>query len=135
MLKGYLASMGSGLLYKEECFNIVGLCMKIHSILGPGFKEVVYKDALEIELNNNKILHQREKSFSIIYKEAILKHRFSADFVINNSIILEIKAASNIHYEYFRQTLNYLKVSEIKLGILINFGASKLEFQRIIYTN
>ena len=92
-------------------------------------------DALEIELINNKILHQREKSFSIVYKEEMLKHRFRADFVIYNSIILEIKAVSNIHYEYFRQTLNYLKASEIKLGILINFGASKLEFQRIICTN
>ena len=109
--------------------------MKVHSILGPGFKEIIYKDALEVELEREKIAYEREKSFRVLYDDKILNRRFDVDFMVFNSIVLEIKAASIIHYENFRQTLNYLKASEIKLGILINFGASKLEFQRIICTH
>ena len=120
------------LLFKEECFLIVGLCMKIHTKLGKGFKEVVYKDALEIELKKNKIIYQREKSFNILYEDVILPHCFNADFLVYNSIIIEIKAASQIHPANFKQTINYLKASQIKLGILINFGEEKLKFQRIV---
>lgn len=120
------------LLFKEECFTIIGLCMKIHSKLGKGFKEIVYKDALEIELRKEKILYEREKSFNIIYEDLILPHSFNSDFFVYDSIILEIKAASQIHPDNFKQTLNYLKVSQIKLGLLINFGEDRLKFQRII---
>ena len=122
------------LLFKEECFQIVGLSMKVHSKLGRGFKEVVYKDALEIEFINNKISYEREKPFKIEYENVILKHRFDADFFVFNSIILEIKAAYQFHFENFRQTLNYLKASQVKLGILINFGEDKLNFKRVICT-
>ena len=120
------------LLYKEECFVIVGLCMKIHSKLGKGFREIVYKDALEIELKNNGIIYEREKPFTILYDEIILPHHFRADFFVYNSIILEIKAASQVYPDNFRQTINYLKASQIKLGLLINFGEDRLNFQRVI---
>ena len=122
------------LLYKEECFSIVGLCMKIHGKLGKGFKEVVYKDALEIELKNNKILYEREKRFNVSYEDVTLPHYFIADFLVYESIILEIKAASHVHPDNFKQTLNYLKSSQIKLGLLINFGENRLNFQRIVCT-
>ena len=108
--------------------------MKVHSILGPGFKEIIYKDALEIELQREKISYEREKSFRVQYDGVILLRRFDVDFMVFNNIVLEIKATSFIHYENFRQTLNYLRASEIKLGILINFGAKRLEFQRIVCT-
>jgi len=112
---------------------MVGLCMKIHTKLGKGFKEIVYKDALEIEMiNNGKIPYEREKPFNILYEGIVLPHRFNADYFVFNSIILEVKATSQLHADAFRQTLNYLKTSQIKLGILINFGTDKLEFQRII---
>jgi GxxExxY protein len=120
------------LLFKEECFAIIGLCMKIHSKLGKGFKEIVYKDALEIELKKGEIVYEREKAFNIIYEDLILPHCFNADFFVFDSIILEIKATSQIHPSSFKQTLNYLKVSQIKLGLLINFGEDRLKFQRII---
>jgi GxxExxY protein len=122
------------LLFKEECFQIVGLSMKVHSKLGRGFKEVVYKDALEIEFINNKISYEREKPFKIEYENEILRHRFDADFFVFNSIILEIKAAQQFHSDNFKQTLNYLKASQVKLGILINFGEAKLNFKRVICT-
>lgn len=122
------------LLFKEECFQIIGLSMKVHSKLGRGFKEVVYKDALEIELINNKISYEREKPFKIEYENEILRHRFDADFFVFNSIILEIKAAQQFHSDNFKQTLNYLKASQVKLGILINFGEARLNFKRVICT-
>ena len=108
--------------------------MKVHTRLGKGFKEIVYKDALEIEVKNNLIPYEREKPFSIQYEGIILPHQFKADFFVFNAIILEIKAAVQFHYENFRQTLNYLKPSQIKLGILINFGEDKLNFKRVVCT-
>lgn len=129
-----MAAIIEDLLFKEECYKIIGLSMKVHTKLGKGFKEVVYKDALEVEFRNNQILYEREKPFKIQYEDIILPHRFDADFLVYNSIILEIKAAWIIHPGNFRQTLNYLKASQIKLGILINFGEDKLKFQRIVCT-
>lgn len=120
------------LLFKEECFKIIGLCMKIHTKLGKGFKEIVYKDALEVEFRNKQIPYIREKPFKIHYEGEILPHRFDADFFVYNSIIIEVKAAIHFHPDNFRQTLNYLKASQVKLGILINFGEDKLKFQRIV---
>ena len=113
-------------LFKEECFQIVGLSMKVHSKLGRGFKEV--------EFINNKISYEREKPFKIEYENEILHHRFDADFFVFNSIILEIKAAQQFHSDNFKQTLNYLKASQVKLGILINFGEARLNFKRVICT-
>jgi len=108
--------------------------MKVHSKLGKGFKEVVYKDALEIEFKNNQIPYERGKPFAIEYEGIILAHRFDADFFVYNSIIVEVKAAVQFHYDNFKQTLNYLKASQVKLGILINFGEDKLNFKRVICT-
>jgi GxxExxY protein len=122
------------LLFKEECYKIIGLSMKVHTKLGKGFKEVVYKDALEIEFKKNTILYEREKPFNIQYDDVILKHHFDADFFVFDSVILEIKAARMFHYDNFRQTLNYLKASQVKLGILINFGEDKLNFKRVVCT-
>lgn len=127
--------MDDGLIFKEECFTIVGLCMKIHRTLGKGFREAVYKDALEIELQKANIMYEREKKFKIEYEGAVLRHSFDADFLIYKSIIVEIKAASMLHADAFRQTLNYLKSAHIQLAVLINFGTDKLQFQRIICTS
>ena len=125
--------MAGDLLYKEECYKIVGICMKIHTILGKGFKEIVYKDALEIELKKDgTILFEREKPFSIAYEGVILPHTFNADFFVYKAIILEAKAVSQVHADVFRQTLNYLKTSKVRLGVIINFGADRLGFQRIV---
>jgi GxxExxY protein len=120
------------LLFKEECYKIIGLCMKIHSTLGKGFKEIVYKNALELEFQKNSISYEREKSFKIEYNGSVLSRRFDADFFVFNKIILEIKAATCLHPDNFTQSLNYLKVSGIKLALLINFGEDRLKFRRII---
>jgi len=121
------------ILFKEESYKIIGACFEVHKILGHGFKEAVYKDALELELNKLEIPFSREKSYSIFYKEQKLKHYFIADFVVYDTIILEIKIGSYIGDPYLKQTLNYLKASGLKLGIVINFGVPSLEYQRVIF--
>jgi len=121
------------ILFKEESYKIIGACFEVHKILGHGFKEVVYKDALELEFNRLGIPFQREKAFSITYKDQILRHYFVADFIVYNSIILEIKNGSYIGDPYIKQTLNYLKASELRLGIVINFGTPSVEYQRVVF--
>jgi GxxExxY protein len=120
------------LLFKDECYQLIGMCMKIHTRLGKGFKEIVYKDAMEIEFKNAGVAYEREMKFKILYEGLSRKHTFDADFFVFDSIILEIKATWQLWPNNFKQTLNYLKASQIKLGILINFGEDKLKFKRIV---
>ncbi len=121
------------LLYKQECYKIIGLCMKIHNILGRGFREVVYQDALEIELLRNEIPFEREKTFIVQYEGETLRRKFRVDFLVFNCVILELKTVPFLSFvNGFRQTLNYLKTSGIQLGLLINFGQDELNFKRII---
>ncbi|MFA5403356.1 MAG: GxxExxY protein [Ignavibacteria bacterium] len=117
---------------QEETFQIIGICMEIHRILGKGLLEIVYKDALEYELKNKNILYEREKKYDIQYKEIILSHNFYADFVIMDKIIVEIKAQKNLAEEHFNQVLNYLAISKCKVGLIINFGESSLKYKRVI---
>ena len=120
------------ILYKEESYKIIGLCMEVHNNLGKGFLEVVYKDALEYEFKTNDIPYEREKEYKVKYKEIILPHNFYADFVVYDKIILEVKCISEINNEHIAQTMNYLKISNCRLGLLVNFGKLSLEFKRII---
>ena len=120
------------LLYKNESFKIVGFCMEVHRILGNGLLEIVYKDALEYELKQNKIFYTREKEYCIDYKGIILPHKFYADFVVYDNIILEVKSLNEISKEHIAQTINYIKLSKGRLGIIVNFGATELQYKRII---
>jgi GxxExxY protein len=124
--------MDDKLIYKEETYRIIGICMDVHNILGRGLSEIVYKDAVEYEFRVNEIPYTREKEFDVYYKDIILNHKFYADFVINDKIILEIKAADKLSPESKKQTLNYLGISRLKLGLLINFGEESLKYERII---
>jgi GxxExxY protein len=120
------------LIYKEECYKIIGICMDVHNNLGAGFLEIVYKDALEYELRKNDIQYKREKEYEVNYKGIILPHKFYADFVVYDKIILEIKAISGIAEEFIAQAINYLNVSQNKLALIINFGELKLNYKRIV---
>ena len=120
------------LLYNEDTYKIIGICMDVHRELGKGFSEVVYGDALEIEFIENNINFSRETKFNILYKGKLLSHKYKADFIIENKIILEIKAISILTDSHVKQTLNYLAVSKLKLGLLINFGEDSLKHKRVI---
>lgn len=106
--------------------------MEVHKNLGPGFLEIVYKDALEYELKRNNIQTEREKEYKVKYKDIELEHAFYADFVVYNNIILEIKSAKSIDEIHIAQAINYLKVSSHKLALIVNFGEKSLSFQRVI---
>jgi GxxExxY protein len=119
---------------KEETDLIIGLAIEIHKILGPGLLEIVYKDALEFELNMHDYLFYREREYNVPYKQIILKHNFYADFVVFDKVIVEIKAKQGgISEEDLAQALNYLKVSGCKVGLVLNFTASKLQIKRVIF--
>jgi GxxExxY protein len=120
------------MIYPRESFEIIGICMKIHSELGPGLKEVNYKDALEIDLIETNISFEREKYYRVKYKGQVLRHPYVADFLVFDSIILEIKAASKIVDSFISQAIGYLAVSSIKLALIINFGEKSLTFKRIV---
>ena len=116
----------------DETYKIIGILFEVHKNLGKGFSEIVYKDALEYEFKNNNIPYQREKEFSVAYKDTILKHKFYADFVIYDKIILEIKTVDCFNTSHYNQCLNYLKISGYKLAVLANFNLISLEYKRII---
>ena len=119
-------------IYKDENYTIVGILFEVHKNLGKGFSEIVYKDAIEYELQQQNISYQREKEFSVNYKNTTLKHKFYADFVVYDKIILEIKTVDCFNNSHYNQCLNYLKVSKNKLAILANFNLVSLEYKRII---
>jgi GxxExxY protein len=121
-------------LFEKETFTIIGLCMDIHRVLGQGFSEIVYKDAMMHEATLRQLSIEREKRFNIEYKGIVLPHSFYADFVFFDNIIVEVKAAEGaINSEAIAQTLNYLKASDLKIGLLINFGRKSLEYRRLIF--
>ena len=122
----------SDLLYKEECYRLVGLCMEIHRELGRGLDEIVYKDAMVLELRRAQIPFEREKRHEISYKGTLLPHYYFADFVVWNKILFEAKAVEKLTDAHVKQVLNYLAISKLKLGLLVNFGAESLEWRRVI---
>jgi GxxExxY protein len=121
------------LINEDISYKIIGACMKVHRFLGHGFLEIVYKDAMQIEFAKSQISYVREKEFDINYKGIILPHKFYADFFIMENVIVEVKASKDgISNDFIAQTLNYLKVSDCALGLIINFGKISLEYKRLV---
>lgn len=119
---------------QNETDLIIGIGIEIHKILGAGFLEIVYKDAFEHELRRKDYFYEREREYQIRYKEIILPHKFYADFVVFEKVILEIKAKDGgLAEEDLAQTINYLKVSGCKVGLILNFGKLKLEIKRVVF--
>ena len=121
------------LLYKEEAFKIIGAAMEVHKELGNGFLEAVYQEALEIEFKTQGIPYIREPKLEIYYKGQKLKKYYVADFICYDKIIVETKALSGIESKNIGQTLNYLKATGYKLGLVINFGEESLKYKRLIF--
>lgn len=121
----------SGLLFKNESFSIIGAALEVHKVLGCGFVEVVYQEALEEEFKKRNIPYEREKELLINYKGKTLSKTFRADFICYDKIILELKAVSDFVDDHFAQIYSYLKASNLSLGILINFGKANLDYYRL----
>jgi GxxExxY protein len=124
--------MEEKILYKDESYKIIGICMNIHSIMGNGFLEAVYCEILEKEFIKHGIPYQREIQLNLFFNVEKLNKKYKADFVCFNDIILEIKAVTFLNDNFTKQTLNYLKATNKKLGLLINFGEKSLKYKRII---
>ncbi|MCR5588312.1 MAG: GxxExxY protein [Bacteroidales bacterium] len=125
----------SGLLFKEESYKIIGAAMEVHRLLGCGFVEPVYQEALEKEFVLRGIPYEREKELSVSYKGSQLSKTFKADFVCYGKIILELKAVKEFADEHYAQIYNYLRASGLDLGLLINFGSASIEFERVPASN
>ena len=122
----------SELIHKDEVYKIIGVCMEVHKSLGKGFLEIVYKDAIEYECKTRQYQYDREKEFLINYKNIVLPHKFYADFVVFNKIILEIKSCNGIVDEFVARTINYLAASKLRVGLIVNFGKDSLEYKRLV---
>jgi len=119
------------IIYKELSYAIVGAAMEVHRILGPGFLEAVYQAALAHELALRGIRFEQLKKLPVRYKN-VLVGNYEADFVIEDKIILEIKGISRLHPKHEAQAIHYLTATGLRLAILLNFGASSLQHQRIV---
>lgn len=120
------------LLFKTESFKIIGACYEVHKKLGAGFLESVYAEALELEFNKSEIPYVKEKRLPVYYDGQIMKKFFIADFVCYESIIIELKATKFSIDADIKQTLNNIKATQFKLGLLINFGTPSLSYKRIV---
>ena len=120
------------LIYKEEVYQIIGAAMEVHRELGCGFLEAVYQEALELEFLFRKIPYDKEAKLNIFYKERLLNKHYTADFICFDKIIIELKALSGLTLEHESQLLNYLKATNLKVGLLINFGRQSLEYKRMV---
>ena len=128
--------MKEGILYKDLSYKIQGILLESRRVYGPGHKEKVYCNIIEEFLCSNNINYKREVGFNIISKltgKNIGVYR--PDFVIDNKIILEVKAVDIIPKNFIDQIYSYLKVSDLELGIFVNFRSPKLYIKRIILTN
>lgn len=128
--------MPDDLRYRDEVYLIVGACLAVHKDKGNGYVEPVYQDALEIELELSGIPHDAQRNYWIHYRNRPLKHTYTPDLLCFDKIIIELKAAKALTDEHRAQLLNYLKVTRLQLGLLVNFGSyPRLEWERIVLTH
>jgi GxxExxY protein len=119
------------IVYQKLSYHLVGIFNEVHNQLGPGFPENYYENALIEELNNHGISFEQQKVINVQYKGKIIGV-FRLDLVVDNSIIIELKAVSEITDLFKKQLRSYLKAADLCLGILVNFGKSRVKFFRII---
>ena len=119
------------LYYKKESYDIIGAAMHVYNVLGPGFVESVYQEALEMEFQKRKIPYEREKDIDLFYEGALMRVKFRPDFICYGKIIVELKAVQQLDDMNRVQVYNYLKATQYRLGWLLNFGSHDgLEMER-----
>ena len=129
-LHEYDIKMDGKILYRNLSYQIMQAVFEVHNKLGPGFLESVYEEALVHELTLRQIPFERQKEIKIRYKAKLVGvHRL--DLVVEDKIILELKAVTELTDAFKQQTLSYLKATGLKLGILINFGSKRVEYIRM----
>ena len=122
------------LILKEEVYAVIGAAIEVHRVLGSGFLEPVYQEAMEIESVEQQLPFKAQPILKIRYKEHTLKKEYVPDFIFYDQIIVEIKALDKLSGKEQAQILNYLKATGYKVGVLINFGSHpKLEWKRFVF--
>lgn len=119
-------------IYTDETSEIIGACFEVQNHLGHGFLEPVYQEALMYEFISRRIPFQKEKKLDVYYKNQKLEKFYIADFICFDKIIVELKASDGLMDEHTAQVLNYLRATNFKLGLLVNFGTPKVQIKRII---
>lgn len=119
------------ILYETLSYEVVGAAMAVHRALGPNYLEVVYQRALAHELSLRKVMFEREKRLQVMYK-GISVGDYIADFIVENAIVLELKAAKHYHPQYATQALNYLAATDLRLALVLCFGGEKLIHKRVV---
>ena len=119
------------IIYKELSYKIMDVAFTVHNTLGIGFLEKVYENALMIELQNRNISCQQQHPIKVFYNEQVVGD-YSADILVDNKIILEIKVVKGLTEIHEAQLMNYLKATKLRLGILLNFANTKVESKRIV---
>jgi GxxExxY protein len=121
------------LILKDEVYAIIGAAIEVHRVLGRGFLEAVYQEALQIELTSCDILFEAQKRLTVNNKGNLLSANYIADLICYDQIIVELKALDHLSGKEESQVINYLKATGLRVGLLINFGSSgKLEWKRFV---
>ncbi len=120
--------------HKELTHKIIGCAMKVHSVLGNGFQEVIYQRALVIEMKKQGLSFQREMEMKIYYDGIDIGTR-RVDFFVEEIIMLELKALTKLEDVHLAQAMNYCQAYNLPTGLLINFGAKSLQFKRVYNLN
>ena len=121
------------IIYKEDSYKIMGACFEVYKKMGCGFLESVYQECLMMEFQEQKIPFIAQSELKLFYKKQLLKQTYKPDFICYNSIVVELKAVSELAEEHKSQLFNYLHATKLRLGLLVNFGHyPKLEYERIV---
>jgi len=121
------------LMHKELTYKIVGILFKVHTKLGCGFTEKIYQRAIELELKKEGLAYETEKTIEIKYDNQIIGN-YHLDFVIENKVIVELKATERLSKTFREQLISQLKASPYKVRLLVNFGTAKLQYMRLVRT-
>lgn len=115
--------------HSELTGKIIGCAMKVHGVIGPGFPEIIYMQCLQIELKNSGLVCESEVERNIYY-EGIKVGSRRLDLIVNNTVIVELKAVTEVEPLFYNQIINYLKIFKIEIELLINFGNTSLQYRR-----
>jgi GxxExxY protein len=126
----------SEILLKDESYAIVGACFEVYNQIGPGFLEAVYHECLALEFGDRGIPFRSHAHVAVAYKNRTIASHYEADFVCFEQIIVELKAVSSLNEVHEAQLLNYLRATNLPLGLLVNFGSpGQLNYKRLANTS
>ena len=126
-----MVTQNKKLVHEALTYKIIGCAFEVHRVLGPGFLESAYEAAMKVELQSAGVKAISQQSFPLFYKGIRIKD-FICDLVVEEKVIVELKAISKITEIERAQLLNYLKVTGIKVGLIINFGQTSLKHERLV---